>query len=138
MPFEPDLPLEFLVPGIALSLGASTTSRNAWKDRIRSSAQPSLPQDHWALTVPLAVTIYLFPDGPLAGDVDNRVKPILDALSRFIYVDDRVVERVVVQKFEPDSGFPFENPSPTLLKALHSDTPVVYLRLTDDLHGELP
>jgi len=50
----------------------------------------------------------------MTGDVDNIVKPILDAMTKFIYVDDQQVERVVVQKFEPDNIFTFSNPSETL------------------------
>ncbi len=38
-----------------------------------------------------------------AGDIDNIVKPILDALCHHIYMDDRQVQRLVVQKFEPDA-----------------------------------
>lgn len=137
MSLEPPLPLEFVVPGTAMSAQASSASKDAWKARIRAAARGALPEDHWMLTAPLAVTIYLFPDGPLAGDVDNRVKPILDAMTRFVYDDDRLIERIVVQKFEPGRVFPFQNPSASLLKALDADRPVLYVRLTDDLHAEL-
>ena len=39
----------------------------------------------------------------MQGDVNNIVKPIVDALSRHLYLDDHQVQRVVVQKFEPDN-----------------------------------
>lgn len=136
MPFKPPLPFEFVVSGTAMSAQASSASREAWKARIRAAAERALPADHWFLTVPLAVTIYLFPDGPLAGDVDNRVKPILDAMNRFVYDDDRSVERIVVQKFEPGRVFPFRSPSAALLDALSSDRPVMYVRISDDLQAE--
>ena len=35
----------------------------------------------------------------MTGDLDNRVKPILDALSGPVYIDDRQVDRLVVQRF---------------------------------------
>ncbi len=41
----------------------------------------------------------------MQGDVDNIVKPILDALSKHIYNDDGQVERIWVQKFEPGRIF---------------------------------
>lgn len=59
----------------------------------------------------------------MVGDVDNIVKPILDALSKFIYVDDHQVERLVVQKFEADNIFGFSSPSPALLAALAQNKP---------------
>jgi uncharacterized protein YutE (UPF0331/DUF86 family) len=46
----------------------------------------------------------------MKGDADNIVKLIVDALSQHIYIDDPQVERVVVQKFEPDNVFEFASP----------------------------
>ena len=96
-----------------------------------------MPEGSWLLTDPLAVTIYIFPDGQMAGDVDNRVKPILDAMTRCVYDDDELIERIVVQKFEPGKIFPFQNPSEALLATLEGPKPVLYIRITDDLHEEL-
>jgi crossover junction endodeoxyribonuclease RusA len=62
----------------------------------------------------------------------NIVKPILDALGQHIYVDDRQVERVWVQKFEPDNIFQFSAPSVTLAGAIEGDKPLLYVRLSDD------
>ena len=69
----------------------------------------------------------------MEGDVDNIVKPIMDALIGVAYPDDRLVERVLVQKFEPDIDWSFEEPSEMLLAALDTGTPVVYVRVDDDL-----
>jgi crossover junction endodeoxyribonuclease RusA len=73
----------------------------------------------------------------MQGDIDNIVKPILDALGQHIYVDDSQVERVVVQKFEPGNVFPFGSPSSTLEDALNRPKPLLYVRLTDDPFEEL-
>ena len=96
-----------------------------------------MPDGSWLLTEPLAVTIYIFPDAVMQGDVDNRLKPILDAMKECVYRDDDQVERIVAQKFEPGRIFPFANPSEVLLGALEADEPVVYVRVTNDLHEEL-
>ncbi len=69
----------------------------------------------------------------MEGDIDNIVKPILDAMIGVAYPNDRVVERVLVQKFEPDVDWSFDRPSEILLQALDTDAPVVYIRLDDDL-----
>jgi crossover junction endodeoxyribonuclease RusA len=71
------------------------------------------------------------------SDIDNIVKPILDALGKHIYVDDSQVERVVVQKFEPGNVFPFTAPTITLEEALNRPKPLLYVRLSVDPFEEL-
>ncbi len=137
MSLEPVLPFEFVVPGTPLSLGAKAGSRATWKQTIRDAAKEVLAEGYWLLSKPLAVTIYIFPRGEMRGDVDNRVKPILDAMVRCVYDDDEIIERVVVQKFEPGRVFAFQTPSRVLLSAIEAEDPTVYIRITDDVHEEL-
>jgi len=59
---------------------------------------------------PLAVTIYHFPIAAMTGDVDNIVKLIIDGMIAIAYLDDSVVERVTVQKFEPEIDWSFSPP----------------------------
>jgi Holliday junction resolvase RusA-like endonuclease len=99
----PDLPLEFVIFGTAISLQGSAAAKANWVGHVRESARKARGGDGWALEVPLAVTLYFFPLGEMRGDLDNVIKPILDGLSRCVYVDDRQIERIVVQKFEPKS-----------------------------------
>jgi REase_AHJR-like protein/endodeoxyribonuclease RusA len=61
----------------------------------------------------------------MQGDVDNIIKLIVDALTQHIYFDDRQVERIVVQKFEPGNVFTFAEPSEVLAKALETARPLV-------------
>jgi crossover junction endodeoxyribonuclease RusA len=134
---QPDLPFEFLVTGTAVSLGASGGARAQWQQTVRTAAKQALPECAWLLTDPLAVTIYVFPNARLSGDVDNRIKPILDAMGGSVYVDDEQVERIVVQKFEPGRLFPFGAPSAVLSAALEAVEPIVYIRVTNDLYEDL-
>lgn len=73
----------------------------------------------------------------MQGDIDNIVKPILDALTRHIYQNDHQVERVLVQKFEPDNVFGFSVPSGILEDALRRPKPNLYVRLSDDPFEDL-
>ena len=63
----------------------------------------------------------------------------MDALVGVAYLDDKSIERVVVQKFEPDLGWAFSAPSVQLAAALSSVagservTPVVYVHTGNDL-----
>src|SRR5690242_6571581 len=94
-----------------MSLQGSAKSKKAWKETIREAACAALPEGSWLLTEALAVTIFIFPGATMQGDIDNRVKPILDAMVRCVYSNDELVEPVVVQKFEPGKGFPFRSPT---------------------------
>ncbi len=69
----------------------------------------------------------------MEGDIDNIVKPILDGMIRVAYIDDNVVERVLVQRFEPGIERPFKDVTERLAAALDLEAPVVYIRVDDDL-----
>jgi crossover junction endodeoxyribonuclease RusA len=118
MSVEISFPLEIVVAGVPPSLRASAQTKVSWRDRIREAARPSLPEGHWTTEAPVEVTIYYFLDAPMIGDLDNIVKPILDSLSQFVLADDSQVERLVIQRFEPDRVVSFTNPSAELIRAL--------------------
>ena len=128
-----DLPLEFLVLGVPLSAGASADSRELWKARVAGAAKLALPADYFCTTATVAVTIYYFSPEASVGDIDNIVKPILDALNGVVYVDDSQVDRVLVQRFPSSRPISIENPSPTLIDAIEQTPPIVFVRIHDDL-----
>jgi crossover junction endodeoxyribonuclease RusA len=135
---EIPFPVEVVLHGVPLSLQASAQSRKRWQDRIRTAARAALSEFYFATEAPIAVTIYYFPDGPMDGDLDNIVKPILDSFSRFMYIDDRQVERIWVQKFEPSRPFTFKDPTPKLAAAIEAEGPRVYLHVDVAEVGEVP
>lgn len=129
-------PLEFFVPATPISLGASSASRERWKAEVAVCARRRISQItelSWLDERPLSAFLYYFSAVPMEGDIDNIVKPILDALIGVAYPNDRVIERVLVQKFEPDVDWSFDKPSEILVQALETSAPVVYIRLDDDL-----
>jgi len=70
------------------------------------------------------------------GDVDNIVKLTLDALEPHIYVNDALVDRLVVQRFEPNQPVVFVRPSATLLDAMAANGPALFIKLQEvDLTG---
>lgn len=90
MSIEIEFPLEFVVAGTPVSLQAKRReSLDQWKSRIVDASRTVLPEGHFATDDPLAITLYYFPDSQMQGDIDNIVKPILDALERHVYMDDR-------------------------------------------------
>ena len=133
MTLEISFPLEFIVPGVPVSSQASrAASKAVWKNAIRAASANMLPEGYFCSEGRIAVTLFYFPHDEMRGDIDNIVKPILDALSRHVYIDDRQVERLVVQKFDPERMFDFTSPSRTLLEALSGLKPLLYIRLSDD------
>jgi crossover junction endodeoxyribonuclease RusA len=135
---EPDFPIEFLVEGTPVSLQTKRPeAKTEWQARVKDASRAVLPEGHWATRGRVAATLFYFPDTSMQGDIDNIVKPILDALGKHIYVDDSQVERVVVQKFEPGNVFPFTAPTITLEEALNRPKPLLYVRLSDDPFEEL-
>jgi hypothetical protein len=56
MSVEIEFPIEFMVPGVPLSLQASAASRENWKERIRIVARQLLPEGHFAAEGPMKVT----------------------------------------------------------------------------------
>ena len=85
----------------------------------------------------ISVSILFFPDGDMEVDIDNIVKPILDARCKHIYRDDRQVERLVVQKFEPGYAFGFADSTAILASALTEDGPLLYVRVSNDPFEDL-
>ncbi|WP_128566478.1 RusA family crossover junction endodeoxyribonuclease [Methylobacterium crusticola] len=82
---------------------------------------------------PLAAKIIYFTPAPMEGDVDNIVRLILDGMLEVVYLNDRVIERVIVQKIEPGIIAEFSSITEKLEEAIGVEPPVVYIRIDDDL-----
>lgn len=122
---EIGFPFEF-VEGTPVSAQARRReSLRQSQQRIVAASRKALPEGHFASEQRINVTLYYFPSDPMRGDIDNIVKPILDAMCRHIYLDDHQVERLVVQKFEPGAAFAFVSPSPVLMEALNRPRPAL-------------
>src|SRR5271169_4052602 len=135
---EVAFPIEFLVRGTPVSLSSpNAIAREQWKNRIKDASSSALPSPHFASVERVAVTIYYFPAEPMQGDVDNIVKLILDGMCRHVFVDDRQVERIVIQKFEPGSIFSFSKPAPLMIEAINGQKPILYIRVSNDPFEEL-
>ena len=138
---EPDIslpfPVEFLIRDTPRShQSANTKAKEAWKQKVAETANAHVRtmRDFFFIDPrPLAVTIFYFPQAVMTGDVDNIVKLIVDGMIAVIYPDDRVLERIVVQKIEPGVNMVFQSLTPALEQAAETDPPVIYIRIDDDL-----
>lgn len=129
----PELPIEFLVVGTPVSLQSSNTNaRDGWKALVLSAAEDEVDGGSWAFDEQrLSVTMFYFPQAEMQGDVDNIVKLTIDALVPRIYLDDSLVDRVLVQRFYPEHSATFESPSEKLLKALATKEPVLFVKIDE-------
>jgi len=129
-------PLEIIVEGTPVSAQGSSFARDAWKRIVAEETRRRLQELtdwYWLEERPLSATIFYFAEAPMEGDIDNIVKPILDALKAIVYHDDNVVERVLVQRFEPDIPWSFATVPNLLRTALEQMPPAVYIRIENDL-----
>lgn len=135
-------PFEIYIIGTPVSLQAKSHSKERWKNDIKKVAKERIEETvelAWLEPEPLSATIYYFPIAEMAGDIDNIVKPIMDALIKVIYLDDKSVEAVTVQKFEPQATWGFSEPSEQLSAAIDATVdqdklnPVVYIKILNDL-----
>ncbi|MFL6844283.1 MAG: RusA family crossover junction endodeoxyribonuclease [Allosphingosinicella sp.] len=130
-------PLELVLQGTPVSLQSRNAARReAWKVRVTEATRDRQRETYelgFLDDRAVAVTIYYFPSAPMDGDLDNIVKLMLDGMKGFAYLDDRAVERVTIQKFEPGTGWEFETLTDQLALALDTQGPVVYIRVDDDL-----
>lgn len=133
MTVEIEFPLEFVVQGTPVS--HQTKNRKAieaWKERVKNASIPMLPIGHFCTESVMSVTLFYFSATEMKGDLDNIIKPIIDALCRHVYMDDKQVERILVQRFEPNKVFRFNAPSAVLANAIEGEKPLLYMRLSDD------
>ena len=130
---EPDLPIELIIQGYPVSHQAKKSgAREEWKEEVSRQAWAQLEElqeGHFLLQQLLVVTVYYFPQAPLAPDLDNATKPVLDSLSKCAFADDRLIERLVIQRFEPERAVPILDDSPKLEEAIASTEATIYIRL---------
>lgn len=124
---EITLPFEFIVQGTPLSLQASASSLAAWRERVRAAAGTRLQGHEWLVQDRVRVRIIQFLDAPPVGDLDNIVKPILDALESVVFTNDILVDQLDIRRIAPGDTLTVARSSPTLLEALGGAKPSVYI-----------
>ena len=139
MTLEVSLPFEFVVFGVPVSLQASGPSREAWKSEVAEAAKRKLPEGYWATSDPLSVAIVYFSRGPSTIDTDNMVKPVLDALTRVLWLDDSQVSEVIARRTDLFVLAGLNDPPADVAAALEMDRPFIYVRVRKMTgHEELP
>ena len=125
---------EFVIEGPAVSLKAKKTNARRyqrWIRTVRAAAQSEF-QSRSQLTsqgIIVSITNYYTLSPP---DVDNIIKPLLDAMGMVVYADDSQVRKVVIEKVDLTSTNTIQNPSPLLATALENYSEVLHIIVTWD------
>ncbi|MCE8546944.1 RusA family crossover junction endodeoxyribonuclease [Ruegeria pomeroyi] len=137
------LPIGFAVRGTPVSLQSKNAkAKQAWKKTVLTEARQVVPRHKWAITDPLSITIYDFPDIDVQGDVDNIVKLTIDALWPSVFSDDSQVKRIVAQRFSQIHLSELEairGDFPELVATALglADPPFVFVYLSNEIYGDV-
>ncbi|WP_428493392.1 RusA family crossover junction endodeoxyribonuclease [Rhodopila sp.] len=138
---DPDISLPFPIEFVIRDTPRSHQSANAkgkelWKQKVGTIAGAharTLREFFYIDHRPLAATIFYFPPIKMEGDVDNIVKLIIDGIKTILYPDDRVLERIVVQKFEPGVEVVLTSLTPILRRRWSVPPKLILLPFTSGL-----
>lgn len=124
-------PCEFVLPQRPISQQARRQARlREWKQLVAEHARLAVEEPRVLATDPVALRLlYLYDD--IALDVDNILKPILDALIGVVLEDDSVITDVEIRRRWRGASFTYDTISPVLAAGLSLDREFVYVALTD-------
>src|SRR5438552_12207563 len=108
---------EFIVSGTPISAQASPRSRTRWKAEVSAAASGALSDEHALVADPVRVTIvyfYVLTD----LDLDNIIKPIVDALNAVVYIDDSQVANISAAKRDLSGTFTLTGAPPAIIVQL--------------------
>jgi crossover junction endodeoxyribonuclease RusA len=109
--------LEFVVRGTPISTGASGKSKAKWRAKVSAAATAALGVDHGVVADAVRATVvYFYVDTDL--DLDNILKPILDAMNGLVYVDDFQVANIVAAKRDVAGSYVLTDASPVVVEQL--------------------
>jgi crossover junction endodeoxyribonuclease RusA len=121
---------EFIVEGPAVSLKAKKTNPRRyqkWIKTVRAAARKQWPPATRPTSshgITATITNYYTLAPP---DVDNIIKPILDALQTVVYANDQQVYKVISEKFDLSEIDRIQNPGPLLGAALEKYTELLHI-----------
>ena len=121
---------EFTVEGPAVSLKAKKSNPRRyqrWIKTVRAAAQKQWSQAKRPTNsqrVIVHITNYYTLAPP---DVDNIIKPILDAIETVAYINDEQVYKVVSEKFDLTFVSRIENPTALLAAGLEKYTELLHI-----------
>jgi crossover junction endodeoxyribonuclease RusA len=111
---------EFTLAGPPTSQQTRRRDRlTVWRERVARAAAEKWADGRPPVASPITLTIHYFFEGQPA-DVDNIVKPILDALKGSVVADDGLVTDLIVQRRPLQGPYLSPSTSPALAEGIAS------------------
>lgn len=131
--------VDFVLPSRPVSHQTKNAAKlHRWHDYVFGRAMQAWPAKP-LLNFPLKFTMVYLTDGPNAGDINNFVKPVQDALCGLIYANDAMILDVSAHMRLLGTQPEMKDFPQNLVKALNYGQTCVYVAVSDstDLSKEL-
>ena len=105
-------------PPISVNVRGHNKARySKWVKTVRAAAASHLPKGHMPISQETEAVLRNYYTA-VPPDVDNTVKPILDALKGVVYEDENQVRKLTSERFKLRTGADVDKPSASLADAL--------------------
>jgi hypothetical protein len=126
------LPFEFVVDGSPISARSRYRARLAdWKARVAAAAA-----EHWRSTLfpgkVYVVVTYYHERKTARLDSDNMIKPILDALTGVVYLDDRQASHIEARSVNLDVVFLIHRAGPLVAAKSLGSGEFLHIRIEEE------
>jgi hypothetical protein len=123
--------VDFVLPCCPVSYQTKYAShRRAWNEYIYGRARLAWPARP-LVNYPLKFTMVYLYDTPQAGDINNFVKPVQDALCALIYADDSMIRDVSAHMRLADVKCDTDGLPEKLVQAISTGQVCVYVAISD-------
>lgn len=135
--------LSVVVWGTPRSFQARGSKKAAWQEKVRAAAWTAIGEADRIEQVDVRVVIVYFYAESCEADIDNIVKPILDAMNGIAFGNDNQVVQVLVRR-TPLDGLTLTASEPTLTSAVEQAQAMgqdfIYVHISDAPvnHAEVP
>lgn len=125
---------EFIIDGPPVSQQARRREKvRQWRAYVRQEAEKYWSTENKVFTNDVIVEIrYFYED--VALDIDNIIKPILDAIIGLVYLDDDQITDIIVRKRNLFANFKTNNTSSVLAEGFKREKEFLYVAVTASPH----
>ena len=119
------------IPGSPRAAGKNRGARTRYVEQIRRAASEVVP--HPTRSPRIDIEVFFYADTTLRADVDNVIKPILDALIGVVYEDDRQVRSVKATAFPKGDAFRSSGSMDVLNRLMKTEPKEFLINVYEDL-----
>ena len=107
------------IPGSPRAAGKNSRARRRYVEQIRKAASEVVPYP--TKSTRIDIEVFFYAETSLRADVDNVIKPILDALIGVVYEDDRQVRSVKATALPKGDAFRSSGSMDVLIRLIKTE-----------------